>query len=146
MGMGYGACNAIVVDTDKLKEMNLSSYYLLMNALNKYDVSFEEFARAISLDDDILVLDEAGDQEVLCEDMTQDLLELYKALGLEFEKETGLHIYLIYHNSADNGDRYDEIDGAVWGLDFHDVYKMTPEAEALKNRLPFETQWFVEYG
>lgn len=148
MGMGYSGNSIIEVTTKKLTEANPASFNKFIETLEKYQVSLEAFAIAIAFEDDILTKDtESGEgEEVLCESMSKDLDRAYLKFIRQFKEDTGIAIELFYHDGENNGSRYDGIDGATWALNFGNVYQMTPEAQALQNYLPFETQWFVEYG
>ena len=148
MGMGYSGNSIIEVTTEKLTEINPASFNRFIETLEKYQVSLDAFAIAITDEGDIMTKDtESGEgEEVLCESMSKDLDRAYLTFIRQFKEDTGVAIELFYHDGENKGDRYDDIDGATWALNFDDVYQMTPKAEALKNNLPFERQWFVEYG
>lgn len=139
MAMGFGANFAIVIDNEKLEEMNLGSYTNLLQALKERNVSMDSFASSIYHDD--MFYDEDG-EEVKDQDF---LYGVYKAFLEEFKEKTGIDINLCHHSADDDGDCYDEVDGAYFELDFGDVYQLTPEAKALQKTAGFEMKFFVKF-
>ena len=82
---------------------------------------------------------EEGQEEAI----RQRLKDLLNA----FYKETNINLYLCYHNSSDDGSRYDEVDGAFWQLAYGDILQLTPSAQDLLNRgIFYDKKYWVTYG
>lgn len=102
----------------------------------------------MAVDDYLLIEDtlfSTTDKEKI-DSVTDKLISAYINACDAFKKETGLQLYLNYHNSEEEGSRYDDVDGGFWAMDFHEVYKMTPEAEALSKKTHFGIRQYVSYG
>lgn len=59
-----------------------------------------------------------------------------------FTKKTGLTLYLGFHNSSDEGDRYDEVKGAYWGVG--GMYELTKAGKEMDKYV--DRRMFVQYG
>jgi len=119
MGMGYVACSEWVISNEKVKEIVSNEYDKFIKALLNNDISIEEFAMEAEFDD------------VVWDDFCSEAGLAYEELIKAFKDKTDIRIYLKYHNQEIDGDRYDEVDGAFFVLDWNDMYQLTPEAKAL---------------
>jgi hypothetical protein len=87
----------------------------------------------------------AYDSQGMCDDFDGDWQEieaLFSSLCSEFNKETGLFLNIGYHNSSDEGSRYDDVDGFFWEV--HGVYERTPAA--VKNAELISPASYVIFG
>ena len=147
MGMGYGAVNVIHIEEDELEKLNLETYKefrLVQEKLNltdydlhmiviNYSVEYSEF---IDLD-----VDDA-DKEIIA----TNVLHYWDAFHEEFKKETGVSIYLNYHDSDDYGSNYDDINGLHFTLEFSDLYEETEVNKKLSEKVYFDWKSYVVYG
>jgi len=126
MGMGYGANYADVVAEEFVKKTCPKEYAAFADDVGRgYD--FEAVAREIQ-------------QEGL-ESIAPKIRKAYTALTKAFNKKTGLELGVGYH-SVEDGDRYDEINGAYWSVD--GVWVRTPAGK--KHRAQITRQFFVTFG
>lgn len=139
MGMGYIAAFDIVVEKKELEKLNMKTLQSLFNVLKKYEVSLEDLARALYYNDALGLENEEEEKEIF---------NALHAFQEEFRVLTNMNIYLNYHNSSDDGDRYDQVDGAYFALDFLEVYELTPNAKRLKQiqGVDFDIKSFVVFG
>lgn len=142
MAMGYGANTAEVITLEDVKKLELEAFRLLEATLQDLGISWDDFGEMVAFDS---VLHDKDDN-IISKDIEKELIDLLGAFYKEFQKETGIGIELCFHNKENNGDRYDEVEGAFFGLNFGDVYTLSPEAKKLKERLFFDTKYFVNYG
>lgn len=120
MLMGYIACSEWVISNEKVKEIVSNEYDKFIKTLLDNDISIEKFAMEAQFIDDVVWDDFCSESGLAYE-------ELIKA----FKDKTDIGIYLKYHDQEVDGDRYDEVDGAFFVLDWNDMYQLTPEAKAL---------------
>ena len=129
MGMGYGAAIADTIEQDFVKEVCSKEFDALLEALDKNpDITLEDFARSIVEEEE--------------NDSTKGIHRAYKDLIAEFEKKTGLFLFIGYHDSENDGDRYDEVDGVYWNVE--NVYQYTPSGEKYKEKIT--RHFFVQFG
>lgn len=147
MGMGYGAVNVIHIEEDELEKLNLETYkefrlvqeklnltdYDLHMIINDYGVEHHEY---IDLDVD------DKDKEIVA----RNLVYYWDAFREEFKKETGVSIYLHYHDSEDYGSNYDDINGLHFTLEFSDLYEKTEINKKLSEKVDFDWKSYVTYG
>lgn len=82
-------------------------------------------------------------------DKLDQLKKLWTAIKKRVKKETGLKLYINYHDSANSGSCYDDVDGVFFDFAHGELYK--PSAKFQKLRKKFgdnvvERQFFVEFG
>jgi hypothetical protein len=134
MGMGHNAAFAETVEEDFVKQTCPTEFQSFIDALDEIDgITIEHFARDLmnSLIDD-------------SEDGYRNLISRYDELCSDFCKKTGIIIFLSYHDSSNDGDRYDEVDGHFWCLDYDCVYQKTPAAIALGDKIT--RKFYVQFG
>jgi hypothetical protein len=132
MGMGYAAGHVVSIDISAVKRIcptQLRHFNEMKEVVGDIVVS-----RVIEYQMD----DELPDD---CKYKTIDVLALHEAVVSKFRVKTGLTIGYFYHNSADEGDRYDDI-GECWVVD--NAYKLTDAARPFKKHI--RTQNFVQFG
>jgi hypothetical protein len=127
MGMGYGANLVDIVNSDFVKKTCPKEYKVLEALIEEDEMGgMDGFA-----------------QECRFEDyQTDEQEQAVKNLQNTFEKKTGLSIVLSYHDQQDEGDRYDEIDGAFWAV--LNVWEMSDAGK--KNKKHLEQRSFVTFG
>lgn len=140
MGVGYAANFILAVEKEKLEKFK--SYQELLAGLKKYDVPLENFAQAIESDD---VIYNNNNYDLTKEEM-QELDTLYESFQNEFKQVTGVEINIGYHDPDNDGDRYDQVNGVFFGLDFGDMYELTPDGKKVQDTLGFEWKFFVTFG
>lgn len=138
MGMGYCACFDLVVSEDSVKKICEEEYNALNKVLSKYNVSWNSFAYAIRYDDNIADVSE---------DEMEEILFSYRQLVKRFKANTDFTIDISYHDSSEEGDRYDEVDGCFFTINFGEFYEMTPFAKKAKQQgIEIDLKTYVSYG
>jgi hypothetical protein len=116
MGMGYGANTVDTIEEKSVETMCPVEYNAFMQAIKDAGIeSVEEFAISIVGGDDGKDL-ETG--------------QTFASLCNKFKESTGLTVGIGYHDSEDDGSRYDEIEGYYWWV--YEVYEMTKEAKSFE--------------
>jgi hypothetical protein len=154
MGMGHAAAYADVISTEGLKELCPREYGTLLRYLEKYDVNLDLLAQGVSTEE-FAYLDKLYDSvptnvkndEAWVEARIQHILKLLQALCDAFSTTTNdgtchLELELGYHDSQDEGDRYDDVDGAFWAVG--GMYAMTSAGERIKDYV--ERKHYVVFG
>lgn len=140
MGMGYGANWTLAVDEEALSKSQ--DYQNFIAVLKKNKADKDSFAQFYAFDSGF----ENADGEELDLKAQDEIMDVYRKFQSEFKEKFGITIDVGYHSKDDHGDRYDEVDGAYFEVEFDDVYEMTPKAKAFKEEFPFEAKYFVHYG
>jgi hypothetical protein len=128
MSSGYGSNYADVIEEDAIRKFCPKEYKNLLKEIKKSDITFEDFAQMVACDD--LSDDDKGMSDAL------------EALMNAFETKTGLGLELGYHDSEDNGDKYDDISGAYWNVD--GMFQLTPEGKKMDKYV--NRKFFVTFG
>ena len=129
MGMGYGASYADVVSDEFVEKTcpnELKELKELKEAIEASDYDWDSFAQEWQYDD--------GDDE--------EIESAYIKLTKAFEKITGLGVNICYHDQHDEGDRYDQINGAFWTVD--GVYELSKAGKKYENEI--DRKLFVSFG
>lgn len=130
MSMGSMANFAETVEQDFVKKTCPKEFNALIEAVDKdEDISIE--ALAIDIEDSPA-------------EFNKEIRKAYKALKSAFKKKIGIDIRIAFHDSDDNGDIYDDINGVFWVLDFSSVYQMTPAAKKIKDKI--KRAFYVVWG
>lgn len=126
MGMGYGANFAEVISSTHLAQIvGVDKMKRFATELDKADSSEYNF-----------VIDGYQNPE------HTEIEEAYTDIVETFNKVTGLEIYLNYHDSGDNGSRYDDVDGPFWSVD--GMYQLTEAGK--KYRDVVNRAFYVTFG
>lgn len=141
MAMGYSANVAIVISEDELMEMGLSSYRLLRKMMEKLEDSYSDYDIF-----DILVMSGPDSYAEVSQEDLNRLVNIYESFLEEFKEATGIGVYLNYHDSHANGDRYDEVDGMFFELEFNDIYEIKPTVIKARKKVDFDHKYFVQHG
>jgi len=130
MGMGYAGSYADVIEESEL--IKLGNCGKLLKKLRSF----------VSDDVDNILIALAQGQ-----DLNDSVLEkkVYKAsenLMREFKKVTGLDLSFGYHDSSNEGDRYDDVDGFFWAVE--GMYQLTKAGKKYQSIL--DRKFFVMFG
>lgn len=142
MAMGHSACFDVVIEVEKLKEIVPHEWEKFNSFLEeKEEASFDEFVRAYTTDD--------NECDGLTQEEYEEAIQLLEKLQQAFNEKTGIDLYVAYHDNENQGDRYDEVEGAFFGLEWSNVYTLTPKAEKLQKEFgvdAFDIKRYVVYG
>ena len=127
MGMGYSANHADVVDDKFIKKTCPDELKELLNAVKAENMEFEDFAK------------EAVYQDYSCSIVPE---QAYAKLIAAFHDKTGLSVTLGFHDQDEEGDRYDQVNGAFW--DVENVYQLTEAGK--KNEKYINRKFYVSFG
>ncbi len=134
MGMGYGAGYAETVDEKLVKKIcpkELKAFLKAIKETKEEDPTGGKFT-----------LESFAQNSQNGDDNPKAVELAWCDLKEEFDNKTNLSLSLFYHSSEDDGDRYDEIDGAVWSVD--GVYTLTPAG--VKYGKFINRKFFVHFG
>lgn len=130
MSMGYAASFADSIEETELKKIigNDGNGNDLIEQLHaQIDDIFEcEYEAIDYLQDN----PPCGDYD---EDKAKQFYELYKTITEKFKEETGLELELNYHDSENEGSRYDDVDGIYWEV--YGCYIPSPELLKLREKM-----------
>ncbi len=130
MAMGYSAAFADTIEDKHVADLCPTEHKALMDAIEASGEDLESFAAD-------------AEQEDFRDEFTDETINLYKSLQKAFKKATGgATIDLAYHDSDNNGDRYDDISGTFWSVG--GLTRPTKAAKFLGSRV--EQKGYVVYG
>jgi len=128
MGMGYAGASVIRIDESVIKRK-------CPNLLADFKALTEEYGQ-------VTISDFLGyGESELNEDACRTIQGAYDVLVTAFKKKTGLDISYFYHNSEDDGDRYDDI-GEAWVV--NNAYQLTKAAKPYAKYIIHAN--FVQFG
>lgn len=141
MSMGYGAGYADVISLNKVKQVCPVEYKAFFKELKVSKVKLDSFAQFIDTSCELdLAHIEDEDQAVATQ---EKLTELYEALQTAFHKKSGgLQLNLGFHDSDNEGDTYDEVNGAYFCVG--GMYQLTPAGKKFNRSV--KRKFFVTYG
>lgn len=127
MGMGFAGAYADVVEVETIEKFCKKEYKAFMDSFSGSSTDLETFAQnaSYSLDDE-----------------DANVVWAYNDLCEAFNEKTGLDLGLSFHSASDEGDRYDDVDGAYWCVE--GMYALTPAGEKMKKFV--ERKHFVQFG
>jgi len=128
MGMGYAAAYADVIEDKYIKQFCPKEFEAFTGIVDGCELDLDEFARNAEYN--------------FLDGYDKDLVKAYENLCEAFKKETGLEIGLAYHDSGDEGDRYDDIDGIYWWV--NGMYELTKAGKKMEKFV--ERKTFVQFG
>ncbi len=138
MGMGYGAGYADVVTENFVKKNAPKEFRLFQKALEEFEIDIEQFASAIEFNDQNYYLESLDDPDKAEKAMPK----IWKKLQKAFHINTGLNLFLGFHDSNDDGDRYDDVNGAYWCVS--GAWTMTPAGKKFQRSI--KRAFFVTFG
>jgi len=125
MGMGYAANYAEVIEDKNVGVICPVEHRAFMVSLKAHDMTLDEFACNLSIDEGNGIELE-NDYDKVCE---------------EFHNKTGLHLSLGYH-SRDDGDRYDDVTDGFWQVE--GMYELSEAGKKLEHLV--QLKWYVTFG
>ncbi len=133
MGMGYSANFADTVKEEFVKQQCPKEFEDFMLSLEgesdeERDISLEQFAM------------DHPDSLDLSED--EKIRKSFYELCDSFKTKTGLELHILHHDSQNNGDRYDDVDGVFWVVS--NAYELTDAGK--KNEKDIERKLWVVFG
>jgi len=146
MGMGYGGSYADVIKESTLAILIPNEWEHFTNLLDNFDVSFDSFAQYYDWEEDHADLTEEENEEL--RKSFDEVVKAFKAVtasGTEYDD--GLKLCLYYHNSCDNGSRYDEVDGGHFHVE--GLYVKSPAFMRLEDKAGINAisrSFYVWYG
>lgn len=132
MGMGHAGCHVTAIDESVIKKY-CPKLLTEFNEMKKV-VGEITLTRIIEFQEP----DEFDDDEKYT---TDSILDIHDRLVKQFKEKTNLSISYFYHNSEDEGDRYDEI-GEAWIVD--NAYELTEAAKPFAKHIANKN--FVSFG
>jgi len=129
MSSGYGAAYADCVEQKFVKRTCAKEFKAFIKEIDdEGNVDFDFVANQFNFEP--------------VEEVPDPIVRAYRALCEAFKNKTGLALNLGFHDQHDDGDRYDDINGAYWWVD--GVYQRTPAGEKYKDDI--QRCSFVQYG
>lgn len=113
MSSGYGANYADVIDENNIRKIPGCG-----KLLNELHACFNDAQKTLFTDCDIhfdkFAMDIAHEYDNIPEELFRQAERIYQELQHVFNKQTGLELYLGYHDSDNDGDCYDDVNGSYW--------------------------------
>ncbi len=149
MGMGYWANHVETISDEALAQLCPATLAAFKAVTDQGACEEGYVARFLEEQDDVDLADslaEAGYEPEQIEAQLADIRSAYDALRDDFQAKTTLGeehltLWLGYHNLAE-GSRYDEVDGAYWGV--HGVYTLSGPGKRFRDKLTDAS--FVMFG
>ncbi len=142
MGMGYAGSSALTLSDEQVaKAVGAELYQKFTDALEACPLGESELFRYdFDMDDHNDLSDEDRALVEAC-------MEAYEAVCKAFKKATKIPISRAYHDTENDGDRYDDISGGYWDVDHSSIYTKTKKAKDME-KLIGEVTWanFVNFG
>ncbi len=139
MGVDYKGEVAWVLEKEKVEALVAEPFAAFLAVLDKHEWNFNGFARAYSITDPIEIENLGADEQLVLDEM----LHSFSAVSAAFKRKTGLSLYVNYHNSQENGDAPDEVDGGFYCLKFNEVFRIRDKAKELHLQAPFDLAYCV---
>lgn len=133
MSMGYGANYADVVNEQFVRRMAPISYPKFILALKQLKKTLRDFALAVRHEDHDMPW---GTIRAWFKDVQKEFAQNTKFC------ETELKLYIRCHDSEEEGDRYDEVDGAFFSVG--GVYEKTPAGKHFQRHI--KRKFYVSFG
>jgi methionine synthase II (cobalamin-independent) len=149
MSTGYCANYAETISKENLIKV-VKDKRLVNNFIKKF--TNYRFAECETADYDELAMTVSGedirdiDQE---SKRFKELKALWDKIAKKFKDETGIDLYINYHDANADGDCYDEVDGLYFNFYHRDLYKPTKAYKDMMAKFGediVERQFFVQFG
>lgn len=149
MSMGYSACFSEHIEDDKLKTVlgtdagKLDELKGLIDKLSD-DESTDDIVRWLDEDDASYF----SDEDVVETDDYRRLKTLWTEIMAKVKEETGLNLYINYHDSS-NGSCYDDIRGVFFDFHTKDLYQPTQAFLDMRKKFGdgiVTRHFFTEFG
>ena len=151
MGMGYGANYADVV-ADKTVQ-NIVGKKLLDDFMEKYEAFLDsnEELSAFDITDTLNYTAVMAPDKKFNDDTPESvaLRKAWYAIHDKFKEQTDVDLLVEFHDSEENGGRYDEVDGLYFCISQVDLYQPTPAYQKMKERFGddvVERKFYVTFG
>ena len=130
MSMGYSASYAETISEENLRKICPEELDTFLGLFGDKGLcgSLEDAARSLEWQD--------GDCVETVDNAYLDIQSAFKT------KTDGLELHIGYHNSSEEGDRNDEVDGVYWAVD--GVYEHTPAGKKLRDVI--ERKFWINFG
>lgn len=153
MSMGYSACFSEHIEDDKLKKV-LGSDAGKLDELKALIDKLSDGDNAENTDDIVRWLDEEDDSYLSNDELTETddyrrLQTLWTEIMAKVREETGLNLYINYHDSRNNGSSYDDVDGVFFDFNHKDLYQPTKKFQELRKKFGEEIvtrHFYTEFG
>jgi hypothetical protein len=127
MSSGYIGCWADVIEEKDVCKICPAEYDVFMISLENESIDIEAIAR------DIQNKSSMG---------SKSIEKAYNTLIKKFNQKTGLTLDIAYHDSDNDGNCHDEVDGVYWCVG--EAWKYSPAGE--KYKYVIERKTFVMFG
>ena len=126
--MGYGANFTEVIEEKNIRKFCPKEFKNLETAIANSDTTWDEVAQALCFSNE--------------DELAPNVLIYYRQLRKALEKKTGLEIRIGYHDSSEQGDRYDEVDGKFWEVE--GMYQLSSAGKKMKKYV--DRRFYVTFG
>ena len=130
MGMGYGGSYADVISNENIEKLAPDEYAAFMAAFEDIDAELEEYAKDVAWC-------QAEDKD--WGDVESKFVDLQRSLQMQHD----ICLSINYHNSEENGSRYDGVDGQFFEVNNRMI--RNPELSTDIHEM-VERQFYVTYG
>ena len=124
--MGYGAAYGDVIEQESIQELCPQEWAAFQDAMAESGIELFGVYSA----------------ERMGEEIPVEVKQAFDKLLNTFRMVTELSLFLNYHNSAEDGDRYDDVDGAFWEVE--GMYQLTPAGQKMRNKV--SRKFWVNFG
>lgn len=143
MASGFYGVQKQIIKDDEIEKLKLPEWAKFKETLDSYGINIHDYARAVEIGDTIIA--ETGNE--LSDDEQHEVHCSYQNFINAFKQRTGIGIFINHHDSENEGDVHDDIDGAFFELDSSDIYQLTPQAKKLiEEGIQFESAMIVKFG
>lgn len=151
MSMGYSACFSEHIENDDLKKIlgktDGRKVNQLIKAIDKVsdDECHDNVVRWLDEDD----TGNLSDRDAATTKPFIRIHKLWTDIKDKVKAETGLRLYINYHDSSNNGSCYDDVDGVFFDFAHGELYKPSEKFRKLRKKFGkdvVERQFFVEFG
>lgn len=151
MSMGYSACFSEHIENAGLKKILGKTDGRKVNQLLKAidsvsgNESHSDVVRWLD-DDDISFL---SDRDAVTTKPFIKIKKLWTAIKDKVKAETGLRLYINYHDKDNEGSDYDDVDGVFFDFAHNELYKPTKAFVELRKKFGEDIvtrQFYTEFG
>jgi hypothetical protein len=141
MSMGYGAAYADVITKKRIKRTCPTELAAFLRVIKDAGSSLENVAQHLAQDTELDLSHIEDDKEAVKKQ--EAIHKTWRKLQRVFKRVSeGLALDIGYHNSEDEGSRYDEVDGAFFCVG--GVYRLTPAGKRFRRSI--KRRFFVTFG
>lgn len=141
MGIGYGAAYADVIDEKHVRKLCPKEYHELEEIIEEGGISLEDVAAFFVQDRELCFPAIEDDKKAV--KLQDRLIAVWKRLQAKFRKKSGgLELDIGFHDSNNEGDRYDDVNGPFFCVG--GMYKYSKAGLRFKKKV--ERKFFVCFG